>query len=240
MTAYDIVFPVFGGKIDEKGFLPHEIYGTAFYIGNDFFVTCAHTIQNADSHEEIAIGYQNDKGSMSFSNVSGSEIFEKNDSGILQTHISRATPCPWRNDKLVMLDDVISVGFPYGLDRENLEILVRSFKGHISLVGYNHNFNKNPHYELSYQIPKGLSGGPLLFENKGLQICGVTIGNEITEMIVNSFQEKDQDGDKLVIYEKTEALHRGIAMQTQSFFELKSDLLSSTFIDYLTNQKLLI
>ena len=240
MTAFDIVFPVFGGRMGENVFKVHEIYGTAFYIGNNFYVTCGHTVENASVHEAIAIGY-NHGDQLNYAYVTASEVFKKNDSGILQAEIPKISPYKWKKDKLMMLNDVISVGFPYGFDRENFKILVRSFKGHISMAGHhNYNFYKSPYYELSYQIPKGLSGAPLLFNDNGLKICGITIGNEITEMIVNTFKEKNEENDSLVIYEKTEALHRGIAMQVQSFFEIKSELLSSTFFEYLTSQKLLI
>src|ERR1700744_1407803 len=90
-TAYDVVFPVFGGKISAEGhYEPNEIYGTAFYINNNFFVTCGHTINNAKEQGVIALGYQNDQGTLSFAEVIDTEVFDKNDSGIIQSYISRA------------------------------------------------------------------------------------------------------------------------------------------------------
>lgn len=241
-TAYDTVFPVFGGKINENGhFEPLEIYGTAFYINNNFFLTCAHTIENANSIGIIAIGADDGNGVMTYTRVRNFETFKKNDSGLIQAHIPRAKANPWLNQKLAMLNNVFSIGYPYGFDNEYDEILIRAFKGHIMLVGYNNDFSKSPHYELSYSIPRGLSGGPLIFvyQNIGM-ICGMTIGNKITDMIVDSFKEEQQDGGKITIYERTESLHRGIAMQTSSFYDIESKLLNGTFLEYLNKNNMLM
>lgn len=233
--ANEITFPVLGGKEDEKGnFVPHEIYGTAFYINNNFFLTCGHTINNARSMGVIVLGFLNEDGTLSYSKVEDFEIFEKNDTGLIYANIPNAVAYPWFNQKLAMLNNVVSTGFPYGYDKINNQVLMRGFKGHITMVGYNHNFSKSPHYELSYQIPRGLSGGPLIFiHNNNHFICGITIGNEITEMIVDSFKEKTQEGDQLTIYERSEAFHRGIAIQTASFYDINSRILKMTFLDYL-------
>ncbi len=239
-TVYDIIFPVFGGKINEKGeFEPREIYGTAFYIKNGFFVTCAHTIKHALECGVIALGYQNKEGTLSFSKAIDSETFDENDSGIIFSEISRAKAYPWLNEELAMLNDVTSIGYPYGFDNENSEILVRSYKGYIILVGYYHRLNKLPHYELSYPCPRGLSGGPLIFVFKNAPyISGMTVGNEITDMTVESVRETNEEGNT-TFYERVESLHRGIAMQNRSFLNLKSRLLKGTFHDYLKRENLI-
>ena len=240
-TAYNIVFPVFGGRMNDLNqFVPTEIFGTAFYIGNNFFVTCCHTIKAAQEQGVITLGYQNEDRTLSFAQVNSTELFEENDSGIINAYIERAKANPWLAQKLSMLNDVISIGYPYGFDNDKAEVLIRSYKGHIVLVGFYHLFNSNPHYEISYQVPRGLSGGPLLFlYNNATVICGMTIGNQITEIVVNSFKEVDSINNKTTVYEKTEALHRGIAMQSISFFKTKSNLLGMTFYDYLTQNKLI-
>jgi len=236
-SVYDYVFPVFGGEADINGnFEPKDIYGTAFYINNNFFVTCCHTMECATkNHGLIKLGYQNELGNLSFAEITDFESFNENDSAVLVAEIQSAKPYPWLTNKLAMLNDVISFGYPYGLDNENFEVLVRSFKGHIILVGFYNRFPKKPpHYELSYQCPRGLSGAPLVFLYQGKPyICGMTIGNEITDMIVSSFREVDSEGNNVSVYEKTESLHRGIALQTESLFKISSKLLNSTLEEYL-------
>lgn len=241
-TAYDIVFPVFGGsKTKEGNFEPKNIFGTAFYIDNDFFITCAHTIESASEHNVVALGYQNEKGDLSFALVQDSEIFEDNDSGIVVASIERATTYPWLSQKLAMLNNVVSTGYAFGFDDKNSEILIRSFKGHITLVGYNHKFPKTPaHYELSYMCPRGISGAPLIYVHQNQPyICGFTIGNEQTSMIVWSSEDIEEETNSKTVYQREESFHRGIAMQSESFFELESKLLGMKIFDYLKSMNLL-
>ncbi len=241
-TAYDYVFPVFGGVLTKEGhFDPKNIFGTAFYIENNFFITCAHTIHNAKEHEIVALGYQNEKSQLSFSLVQDTEVFEDNDSGILVASVKRAKSYPWLSQKLAMLNDVVSTGYAFGFDNEHSEVLIRSFKGHITLVGFNHNFPKVPaHYELSYMCPRGISGAPLIHVNKNQPyICGFTVGNEQTSMVVWSSEDVEEETNTKTVYQREESFHRGIAMQAESFFELKSKLLGMKIIDYLKSIGLL-
>lgn len=240
-SAYDLVFPVFGGKINKDGnFEPVNIFGTAFYLNNDFFLTCCHTIKNASSIGQIAIGYKNESGAVDFAIVNDFEEFETNDSGILHAHIPRAKAYNWLHQKLAMLNKTISIWYPYWFDSEKYEISIRAFKGYISLVWYNHDYFRSPHYELSYPIPRGLSGGPLIYMYKDVWlICGMTIGNKITDMIVDSVKEEDYNGGKTTVYERTESLHMWIAMQTSSFYNIRSRLLKWTFLEYLTKNNML-
>jgi hypothetical protein len=237
-TAYDIVFPVFGGNKTKEGhFEPINIFGTAFYIENNFYITCAHTIKNAGEYEITALGFQDEKGNL----VQNSEVFEENDSGILLAKIDRAKAYPWLRTKLAMLNDVVSTGFAYGFDNEHSETLIRSYKGHITLVGNYHRFPKSPaYYELSYMCPRGISGAPLLFvHNNQPYVCGFTIGNERTSMVIWSNKEEDTQNNKTSEYILEEALHRGIALQTESFLELDSILLGMTIGEYLTKENLI-
>ncbi|MFC7445295.1 hypothetical protein C7H62_0500 [Mesoflavibacter sp. HG96] len=241
-TAYDIVFPVFGGNKTENGnFEPINIFGTAFYIKNNFYITCAHTIKNANEYEIMALGFQNENGTLSFTEVQKSEIFEENDSGILIANIARAKAYPWLKTKLAMLNNVVSTGYAYGFDNANSEVLIRSYKGHITLVGYYHKFPKKPaHYELSYMCPRGISGAPLIYiHNNQPFICGFTIGNERTSIVIWSNKEQDIENNKTSEYVLEEALHRGIALQAESFLELQSEILEMSIGEYLEKENLI-
>lgn len=232
VSVYNYVFPVYGGELDKNGSLDiKEIYGTAFSILNNNFITCAHTVEAALTHPVMAIGYLQ-KGESKALQISKHELFQLNDSAIIQTdvEIPESIALKWVKQELNMLTDVCSFGYPYGWDSLHKQILVRAFKGYISLRGRNHNYSKSPHYELSFQVPRGLSGGPVLHANN---ICGMASGNEITEMVVFSQKELENDGKIEKHYFKTEALHTGIAMQTSSFLKLDSKLLGGDFETYL-------
>lgn len=237
------VFSVFGGHIDKTGcFIPKDLYGTAFYLNNSIFMTCAHTIKNAYENPLVAIGFLNERNTVSYMSVIEKEIFEEVDAGLLVASVDRAKPLRWLNHTLVMLDEVVSVGFPFGYDRKNLQLYTRSFKGYISMVGNYFTFvSKPPIYELSYMCPKGISGAPLLckYENE-LVVCGQTIGSEITELLVSSFKETEKRTNEIITYERSEAFHRGIAIRNEAYYSINSKLLKTTFKEYLIQQNLLI
>lgn len=74
-------------------------------------------------------------------------------------------------------------GFPYGLLKEEMTILSRSYKGYIVAGKPFTKFKYQPDcYELSFVCPRGLSGAPLL--SLGSDIIDVIIGNEQSEMEV--------------------------------------------------------
>lgn len=241
-SAYDFVFPVFGGELDvNKNFVPKEIYGAAFYINNDIFVTCGHTAKAAQQHELACLAHSDGLGNLQFQKVLDIEIFDANDSALLTTSIPTAVPYKWLNTELAMLNNIASAGYPYGFNNGTSEVYVRSFKGYVVLVGFYNRFaNKPPFYELSYHCPRGLSGAPLIYlHHNTMYVCGTVIGNEITDMVVSSFKEQSTEGNTTSVYEKTESLHRGIAMQSKSFFNLTSRILGGTFLDYLKRNNLI-
>ncbi len=90
-------------------------------------------------------------------------------------------------------------------------------------------------------VPRGLSGGPVLVNSVRNEIflVGQAIGNEMTDMIVHSFREKNEDGNTISQYEKTETLHRGIAIQSSSLIEVKSSILGTTIGQHLKSNGLL-
>jgi V8-like Glu-specific endopeptidase len=242
-TAYDYVFPVFAGELDENGhFEAKNIYGTAFYINHNTFITCAHTVLNAKDHPITALGFQNPKGVMSFVEWKYSEMYDNIDVGLIQANIPREKPYKWLGNKLAMLNDVSITGYAFGLDDEHSEILIRSYKGHISMVGYFHKLKGSPsHYELSYMCPRGISGAPLIYIHENMPfICGMSIGSERTSMVVYSEKETNNEGNITSHYNIEEALHRGIAIQTEALLEIDSKLIGKNLKEYLEDEKLLI
>jgi len=244
IDGYDLVFPVWGGELDKNGlFDPKNIYGTAFYINDNKFVTCGHTIANAGQHAITALSFTDSQTNhVNFKRVLDSETFDDNDSGIVVTDIERAKPLQWQKQNLEMLKDVFSCGYPYGYDSIHDQVMIRSFKGHIVRTGTYLKFKSKPlHYELSYMCPRGLSGAPLLLSvGQQTRIIGMTIGNDMTDMIVSSFKETEADGTKVITYEKTETMHLGIAMQVGTFLDIKSRILNGTVGDYLSKAGLLV
>ena len=128
-----------------------------------------------------------------------------------------------------MLDSIRTAGFPYGLDMAQLKISVRAFAGEIvSTQNWSGLSAKPEAYELLFQCPRGLSGAPLWVPLTTPVIVGMIIGNCITEMIIHSEKEESTEDGKTTIYERTESLRLGLAVQTKPLTEINSQLLGST------------
>ena len=62
-VAYDYVFPVVGGDLAPQagagvpGYVIRQVYGTAFCLAEDFFVTNRHVIENASAHPWWGLGF---------------------------------------------------------------------------------------------------------------------------------------------------------------------------------------
>ena len=138
-----------------------------------------------------------------------------------------------------MLEKVHSVGYPYAIDRANNCMGMRAFSGHIVSPRDWPQLQTIPRiYELSYQCPRGLSGAPLWTESSPVKVVGVILGNSITEMEVYSERETDSHGEKTTVYQKVEALHLGVALQTAALMDVRSSLLGTTIGEHLRGMNL--
>jgi len=237
VDAFEYVFPLVGCKqITHKSFVAIEqIYGTAFYLNNNTFITAGHCIKNALQHKLIGLGYPKDDG-LEFHKVTNHEIISDYDIGFVQAHIPAAKALHWGYDELPMLADVKTVGYPYALDLPNLAFQIRAFKGHVISAPTFFRFQSKPRcYELSFACPRGLSGAPLFTEEK--QVKGIIIGNASTEMLIYTDKEVVEEG-KETVTKRYEATQFGIAFQTGSIKHVQSTLLGNSLDNYLKSVRL--
>lgn len=138
-----------------------------------------------------------------------------------------------------MLADVQTAGFPYGFDPSRHILTLRAYKGYIVSNGRFPRLPPIPRcYELSFQAPRGLSGGPLWSSEPVPTLCGVVIGNQSTEMLVFSAREKLSEQTETIV-ERFEAMQAGIAIQTTALLELRTPLFDGSLREHLTRVGLL-
>lgn len=240
---YDFFYPVFGGIFDKGEFVPKNLYGTATNIGRGFFITAGHTLTNALENPAITLGmgFPGFRRSIFYENIHDHEIFPALDIGIFQIESFYQTFNAFKicTDDLKMLDDICTGGFPHGLDLHHQTLQHRAFKGYIVNHMPFYEFPKKPDvYELSFQCPKGISGAPILkkyYEIDALVSHGYIIGNANTEITVFTEKEKTSDGTKESIYEKTESVKFGIAINAREFESVSSNLVGNLYKHFISN-----
>lgn len=246
VEGHDYQFPVIGYErrsLSADGVAaPKNIYGTAFSIGNDCFITAGHSITAAASESDvIGIAFIAD-GRYFLAEALEYEVLPELDVCFLRTTatIGRAKAYPWERDRIPALATVMACGYPFAIDPELHGISTRVFKGHIVSRKPFPRFSAKPWvYELSFASPAGLSGAPLVAIDGNPRIAGVILGNYETKMLVLS--------DKEIISEQTvrivdtyHALQLGIAIQSTELLGLKSKVLpSGDLSSHLTHNHLL-
>lgn len=237
VNAYGLVFPVVGGEhIDSddraKGIHVKQVYGSAFHIGQHWFLTAGHVIQAALSHGFFGLGFP-DGTSWKATEASDYEVISHYDIGLVRAPVPSTTDLKWSTRELSMLTDVITSGYPYALDLQHFIIRVRAFKGHIVSSLTYHRIPASPRsYELSFQAPRGLSGAPLMIPGRNPLVAGVIVENRSTKMRVLERIEV-QKGACDEVVEEYEVLHLGIAIQASSLLNVESQHLGGTLLKHL-------
>jgi hypothetical protein len=243
VSAFDYVFPVIGG--DRSNTRPgwtmlRNVFGTAFSLGGNTFLTAGHVIKAATAHESFDICLIED-GAWGARKIIRHEVLEDLDAGFFEANVPGAKALRWSDTELSMLDSVAAVGFPYALEITQAKLNVRAFRGEIVSTRTWDGLSAKPQiYELSFQCPRGLSGAPLWISGNPPAVVGFIIGNSIIEMIIHSEKEESLDGGKTTIYEKTESLRLGIAIQAQAILDRHSEILGTTLREHLHRTNLII
>ena len=245
IEGHDYTFPLIGYERKtvsaNRIVSPKQVYGTAFYIGNDYYLTAGHSIENAISEcDVLAIGFiEADK--YVAAEALEYEIMPATDTGLIKTiaHISRAQTFQWHTEPLASLIEVGATGYPYALDPDLNTIGSRSFKGYVVSRTKVHNLPARPWaYELSFASPRGLSGASLTTLGHTPRVAGLVVRNHSTEMLVFSSREVISD-EKETVVERFEALQMGIAIQCSELMLLSSRILGETIGDYLDRNSLI-
>lgn len=225
----DYIFPVCSG--DSKGM--KNVCGTAFGIGNNFFITANHVLENAKETDKQYLGEMEEKYTVAHE-VTLNESFPEIDIAILYV--------PNLSCKLYQIDfrdihplnEIYSLGFPFGHDNAAKTVLTRFYKGYIISSYPNKNYNGNNCYELSFLCPRGISGAPLIYKDI---IKGIILGNQTTEMNVQTLTEMTEDGTQKTVYHLSEMINYGIALQMSNLINIQSKLLGSTIGEFISKRK---
>lgn len=234
LDAYQHVFPVVTGtrSADGRALMVEQVLGTAFCIGGGFWLTAAHVLRSAN-----ALGFVRDRDWLC-APIERQEFADAHDVAVFELRQVTATPIGWHLAELPMSQNVLSVGFPYALNRDLNTVSVRAFRGPVVAPATTTRIPAKPRvYELQFQCPRGLSGAPLLYEDTSLRVAGMVVGNAATEMLVLSDREVLKDGSTSIV-EKYEMLQLGIAIQASEILSLRFDLLGKTVRDHLSSHKL--
>jgi hypothetical protein len=245
IEGHDYHFPVIGydrkGAYSEVVFTPKNVYGTAFNIGEDYFMTAGHSLKSAASENDtIAIGFVDGQDYLA-SEVLDYEIVPEFDVGFIKVmaRIDRAKGLEWEHKRIASLLDVGAMGHPYALDPESHTLGSRSFKGYIVSRRRFHGFPAKPWiYELSFQCPRGLSGAAVITLDGSPKIVGMVVGNHTTKMLVFSDSERISESKETIV-ERYEALQLGIALQSTGLLTINSRILKGTLSNHLKRYGLL-
>ena len=145
----------------------------------------------------------------------------------------------WSGKEILIFEEIRSMGFPYGFD---------SFRGYTSGRGYSGTLVgeidfirgdlKTRCYELSFQAPRGLSGGFLI--DSHYKVHGMIIGNSETEKSISydKFVIKSGKGEIEKIEITNQITFIGLALTERFIFKLYSNHLQMNFHKYLQNANL--
>jgi len=244
IEGHDYTFPVIGyerrSMNADRVVTPKNVYGTAFSIADNCFLTAGHSIQNAISENDVlSVGFV-DGATYIAAEALDYEVIPDFDTGIIKTiaHVGRAKQYQWQREQLAALMDVDVSGYPYAFDPKRNIIASRSFKGYV-VSRTRTPFAANPWgYELSFASPRGLSGAPLTTRDNFPLIVGMVVGNCSTEMNIFTDREIISD-DKERIVERYEALQLGIAIESAELLSVRSRILDGNLGTHLAKHFLI-
>lgn len=235
INIYNYVFPIAGGDAGDKQkneYLIKQIFGSSFSIGGKYFLTCAHVVKESLPEEWHGVGFvEGDYWKVAM--LLDYELMDSHDICLVKADVPDVSAFRWSIDTHPMLFGVRTSGYPYALSIPEGALSIRSFTGNIVSNPKFYKLKSTPRvYELPFQCPRGLSGGPLLTNNKN-EVTGIIIGNAKSEMMVFSDKEIINEGKTETIVERYESLQFGIALSASEIMDLHSNMLGMTVGEHL-------
>jgi hypothetical protein len=241
----NVVCPIlFGDRLDSATVGIKQVFGTAFYIGNNLFLTAGHCLSKIEDGQFLGVGYpQPPKTDLGLVPFKDGETFEEHDVGLVETvrEVPHVEAQKWRLDVVTALHDVWTVGYPHALDISDMGFVAqRAFKGHtVSHVSFKRlSGGFLDAYELSFMAPKGISGAPV-FSSDSATVLGLMLGMKETGMDVCREFEATDDGKTAEFVYYRQMMHYGIAVTAQSVAAIRSNKLGMTIGEYLKQQNLI-
>lgn len=254
--AHNVLLPVY--SIDpgpEDSFRAIDIVGTCSSIGSCYLITAGHVVEALGDAARGAVRVVDPRTMTPHGlRIVDHEVLA-HDLGLLHVEIPDedakgwVKEPPWLSSQLDLLAPVASMGFPYGMqhDAQGSTSLLRAFSGHVvSGRRYLPPGMKPPAfdaYELSFAVPRGLSGAPLLDYRTAdgtTAVSGIVIGNGRESMLVHTQTEKDSATKETVVVERWESLQLGIAVQASCVLSTRSTLLGRTIGEHLEERRLVL
>jgi len=250
IDVHEVVFPVVTLKDGNPDYL--GLWGTAFCVGGDYFLTARHVLDAATRSLEsghadhMAIGQPDldnkPEREWEFTTFTELQVDPRLDVGIfrVEENFTKIFAPKWNGTGLHLLEDVRAAGYPYSLDLRDKVINLRAIKGHVIGTGRQRTDSvQYQSYELNFLAPRGLSGAPLCDNTPLPQVCGIVIGNKSHEMEVASMQEIIGDGERIETFTRIEVMHIGVAIQAKELLSLQFELINGSIADHLKKYGLL-
>jgi hypothetical protein len=242
MNITDIAIPIFVSTIDDGKLNIIGVQGTAFSIGNGFFLTAKHVMEQIIplGNRRVSLGFKIEgTGEYEFCHLTAWDCDDSSKLDVCLLCAEKEFPAiKWKSERIFNLTPVLALGYPFGFDPKHRKLYNRSFKGYVVSSG-THADEGLLKYELSFSCPRGISGAALLTEDYS-NICGLIIGNSLIEIEIGSQIEVIEEEAKKV-YTKMETTTFGIAYHVSEMLAMKFESLGSVSLqEYLKTNSLLV
>jgi len=235
----DYAFPICEIKLKEGGSSrkPTHFHGTGFFIGTEgYFLSAKHVINNQDlnrctstvSYGIVLEKNDNDRRPRFAKDIKQLEEHEKYD--IVLGKVDHSPPPLFNSiENTGGWSDVLCFGFPETKSRKNENIYTlrpQFLKGYVISQLQEEdlpNLSIPPAYELSFPIPKGISGGPVFIEG-----CKTLIGIALIshDSVLSRYQDTEFISDSEKYKEKVVTMTQfGIAANLYEIRDWKPTML---------------
>jgi len=234
--AREYVFCLFTGKENESLIVDADslkFLGSAFFVTKQGdAITAAHVIPSPDSlgkNEHLYAIAKKDGKTETF-RVLAAVKYEESDLAICRINISDNPYLETSFEHCLAGTDVMTLGITeHDLYQQGKEL--RMFKGHITLAA-KPNFS-----ELNFAIPRGMSGGPVLKNNKCIGFLSANIRSEQLEDQIEEIQEIENNKEKIILIESKNIINYGIFIPFSYFHGHKADELDGKSLDELIHDR---
>lgn len=254
-TPYSVSFPVLLARPNQLNqfHVEGEVQGTAFSLGEDFMITAGHVVKSLELTQDqcICLGVVEDTF-LKAVRVKEFELLEKDIALLKVDYIYPGSEhwfhrLKWLDSDLNPFSIIRTMGYAYGMHRvdDHQSIVNRCFEGHIvsRLVSFKpvgSQLQPFSAYELSFLVPRGLSGAPVISSGGELVVQGIVIGNTQTRMMVFRSEERIEETNQTTAVEQYDALTLGVAVTAREVMGLDSNLLGVSIRSHLENNGLLV
>ena len=233
--AREYVFGLFSGTEDDKNVVQAE---SLKFLGSAFFVTkrgdaitAAHVLPPSSSlsKNEHLYAIAKRKGSTEIYKVIQAAVFNQSDLSICRVNVDGNPYIETSFERHYAGTDVSTLGITdHDLYQHGKEL--RVFKGHITFAA------KESFCELSFAIPRGMSGGPVLVGTKCIGFLSANIRSEYLEEQIEEIEEIEDGKEKITFIESKNIINFGIFVPFSYFYGHKSEIFNGKSLNELIDE----